>query len=110
MTELASFWRRMVLPALGGETMRPRWPMPMGLRMSITRIDRSPSLRSSLMRSEEHTSELQSLRHLVCRLLLEKKNRVRIVGAGLAGTEAAWQCARRGAEVELFEIRHLRRT
>src|SRR5437899_4381270 len=27
------------------------------------------------VRSEEHTSELQSLRHLVCRLLLEKKNR-----------------------------------
>src|SRR5262245_65119607 len=27
----------------------------------------------ALMRSEEHTSELQSLRHLVCRLLLEKK-------------------------------------
>src|SRR5437899_10221564 len=26
-----------------------------------------------VMRSEEHTSELQSLRHLVCRLLLEKK-------------------------------------
>src|SRR5262245_64648376 len=26
------------------------------------------------LRSEEHTSELQSLRHLVCRLLLEKKN------------------------------------
>src|SRR5262245_65224539 len=25
-------------------------------------------------RSEEHTSELQSLRHLVCRLLLEKEN------------------------------------
>src|SRR5436853_3152926 len=28
-----------------------------------------------LSRSEEHTSELQSLRHLVCRLLLEKKNK-----------------------------------
>src|SRR5205814_9538246 len=28
---------------------------------------------SALVRSEEHTSELQSLRHLVCRLLLEKK-------------------------------------
>src|SRR5262245_64496221 len=27
------------------------------------------------LRSEEHTSELQSLRHLVCRLLLEKKNK-----------------------------------
>src|SRR5262245_65030742 len=28
-------------------------------------------------RSEEHTSELQSLRHLVCRLLLEKKKNYR---------------------------------
>src|SRR5262245_62401212 len=28
---------------------------------------------ASSLRSEEHTSELQSLRHLVCRLLLEKK-------------------------------------
>src|SRR5262245_64518118 len=28
---------------------------------------------SAIARSEEHTSELQSLRHLVCRLLLEKK-------------------------------------
>src|SRR5438045_5365335 len=28
-----------------------------------------------LERSEEHTSELQSLRHLVCRLLLEKKKK-----------------------------------
>src|ERR1035438_10579844 len=27
-------------------------------------------------RSEEHTSELQSLRHLVCRLLLEKKTTI----------------------------------
>src|SRR5262245_65379548 len=33
---------------------------------------RKPS--TSRRRSEEHTSELQSLRHLVCRLLLEKKN------------------------------------
>src|SRR5947199_6189060 len=30
-------------------------------------------------RSEEHTSELQSLRHLVCRLLLEKKKRSRLI-------------------------------
>src|SRR5258705_5725476 len=29
-----------------------------------------------VMRSEEHTSELQSLRHLVCRLLLEKKKKL----------------------------------
>src|SRR5262245_65004740 len=31
------------------------------------------ALRAASKRSEEHTSELQSLRHLVCRLLLEKK-------------------------------------
>src|SRR2546422_1834789 len=31
------------------------------------------SLRSRVRRSEEHTSELQSRLHLVCRLLLEKK-------------------------------------
>src|SRR5438045_6029702 len=43
-------------------------------------------------RSEEHTSELQSLRHLVCRLLLEKKNihysapeAVRITPSGRTG-------------------------
>src|SRR2546423_9126528 len=29
-----------------------------------------------LMRSEEHTSELQSLAYLVCRLLLEKKKKI----------------------------------
>jgi methylenetetrahydrofolate--tRNA-(uracil-5-)-methyltransferase len=31
--------------------------------------------------------------------------RVKIVGAGLAGSEAAWQCARRGVEVDLYEMR-----
>src|SRR5205809_4295461 len=35
------------------------------------------ALRISSARSEEHTSELQSRLHLVCRLLLEKKNAVR---------------------------------
>src|SRR5438046_7600741 len=32
--------------------------------------------RNSFPRSEEHTSELQSLTNLVCRLLLEKKNKL----------------------------------
>src|SRR5687768_18048676 len=32
---------------------------------------------SRLLRSEEHTSELQSRLHLVCRLLLEKKNKTK---------------------------------
>src|SRR2546429_1036210 len=37
-------------------------------------------------RSEEHTSELQSRLHLVCRLLLEKKKRYSIAVAGHADT------------------------
>src|SRR5436853_4505881 len=56
---------------------------------SAARDDREPRVRGPVVsrllgrqdppraraahRSEEHTSELQSLRHLVCRLLLEKK-------------------------------------
>src|ERR1700686_5528777 len=35
---------------------------------------------------------------------------VRIIGAGLAGSEAAWQCALRGIEVELFEMRPVHST
>ena len=35
---------------------------------------------------------------------------VRVVGAGLAGSEAAWQCARRGVAVELCEMRPTRST
>src|SRR5690554_7390715 len=34
------------------------------------------ALSAATIRSEEHTSELQSRPHLVCRLLLEKKNRI----------------------------------
>jgi len=36
--------------------------------------------------------------------------RVRIIGAGLAGSEAAWQCAKRGIAVDLYEMRPLRST
>src|SRR3712207_8295237 len=36
----------------------------------------------SLVRSEEHTSELQSRQYLVCRLLLEKNNSMRIAITG----------------------------
>src|ERR1700722_1664424 len=35
---------------------------------------------------------------------------VKIIGAGLAGAEAAWQCARRGVDVELCEMRPVRTT
>src|SRR2546429_3479098 len=39
-------------------------------------LDPSSILVSSQSRSEEHTSELQSRLHLVCRLLLEKKKNI----------------------------------
>jgi len=35
---------------------------------------------------------------------------ISIIGAGLAGSEAAWQCARRGIPVTLYEMRPLRST
>ena len=35
---------------------------------------------------------------------------IKIIGAGLAGSEAAWQCARRGFDVELWEMRPVRST
>ena len=38
------------------------------------------------------------------------KPTVRIIGAGLAGSEAAWQCARRGIAVQLYEMRPVRST
>src|SRR5262249_59213306 len=45
----------------------PIWPRPLA----------SSRARSTPPRSEEHTSELQSLTNLVCRLLLEKKKKHR---------------------------------
>src|SRR2546425_8896088 len=44
--------------------------------------------RGAAVRSEEHTSELQSLAYLVCRLLLEKKN---YAGEDLA--RPPWSCS-----------------
>src|SRR5205823_13712269 len=44
------------------KSIDPEWVEPVGQRISL--------------RSEEHTSELQSLAYLVCRLLLEKKKKI----------------------------------
>src|SRR3712207_7536472 len=40
----------------------------------VVRVEPVPALDDLVVRSEEHTSELQSRQYLVCRLLLEKKN------------------------------------
>src|SRR5262245_62494694 len=60
--------RRQAPPASEAEAFR---------RAELARqaADRRERARRAGTRSEEHTSELQSLRHLVCRLLLEKKKR-----------------------------------
>src|SRR5215475_12946982 len=39
-----------------------------------------------------------------------KNKSIKIIGAGLAGCEAAWQCARHGLDVELYEMRPLKST
>src|SRR5687768_17759465 len=43
------------------------------VRQHDQRVRRPVSVMTAVQRSEEHTSELQSRLHLVCRLLLEKK-------------------------------------
>src|SRR5690606_41567872 len=50
---------------------------PEGHNNSAVGSARNRSSRSSRVRSEEHTSELQSRENLVCRLLLEKKKNTR---------------------------------
>src|SRR5690625_6814888 len=63
------------------------WHVPIHLSPAIASAKRFPAIASThvkqhrllrltrqQIRSEEHTSELQSRGHLVCRLLLEKKN------------------------------------
>src|SRR5947199_5024974 len=56
-----------------------RSPKPVSLATSSIKIT-SPGGWILTFRSEEHTSELQSLRHLVCRLLLEKKKKELLEG------------------------------
>src|SRR5690349_23586521 len=47
-------------------------------RASISTLSEKNELAFTVDRSEEHTSELQSRRDLVCRLLLEKKNSIHL--------------------------------
>src|SRR2546422_9462237 len=50
-------------------------PYPGGVERRILSAPADPSAAPGRGRSEEHTSELQSRLHLVCRLLLEKKKK-----------------------------------
>src|SRR2546425_4444763 len=62
--------------AVPRRALPPRVWKPRVQRLERRRVARSaPRGRRSWSRSEEHTSELQSLAYLVCRLLLEKKKK-----------------------------------
>src|SRR2546422_3157820 len=61
----------------------PIWPWPAGgcrpARAAAWQRGVRAAVRWRFRRSEEHTSELQSRLHLVCRLLLEKKKRLNAI-------------------------------
>src|SRR5437899_5840444 len=72
-----SFWKNAI-----SRTRRSNFSRRAGRRASRF------ASRECSIRSEEQTSELQSLRHLVCRLLLEKRKKKRqTVDDGLAGNQ-----------------------
>src|SRR5947208_11665270 len=67
-------------PFATGDRVRillPPAASPLGLASVSLRDTRI----ASWLRSEEHTSELQSPDHLVCRLLLEKKNNSKLTAS-----------------------------
>src|SRR5687767_15516827 len=68
----------------------PRRGAPFGVHSFSVPVDQLFGMQP--LRSEEHTSELQSLAYLVCRLLLEKKNY----------ENAAYQCHPRAARSVQF--------
>src|SRR5437899_3594761 len=79
--DLHSFPTRRSSDLLRFRPVLPTSARPRRLRLMRSRADGcsvqipafSRKTTTQISRSEEHTSELQSLRHLVCRLLLEKK-------------------------------------
>src|SRR3712207_1709385 len=72
-----------VLMIAGATRMKPETlPISLYLNLSCGDLDAALAVASiliiiSMLRSEEHTSELQSRQYLVCRLLLEKKKKQR---------------------------------
>src|SRR5438093_3137008 len=77
-TTLFRSHREDVLAAFGGKAINQEaraglWGWAHGRHVAECTRSASAPRRESLCRSEEHTSELQSLTNLVCRLLLEKK-------------------------------------
>src|SRR5258705_8109951 len=77
--------------ALQNPPFHPKWK-EVSLPAPLAGWNRLPLAQQWLNRSEEHTSELQSLRHLVCRLLLEKKKHVSTSSGHLRRRAATSRC------------------
>src|SRR5205823_13945104 len=93
MPDTMSVERRKLLQALGAELILTPGPAGLGVALAKAReyAEQNPNTwqskqfdnpanpkvhrETTAQRSEEHTSELQSLAYLVCRLLLEKKKK-----------------------------------
>src|SRR5436853_5595665 len=73
-TEIYTLSLHDALPISPRALARPPSPIP---PVSSPARGHATTSRHLKERSEEHTSELQSLRHLVCRLLLEKKKKTK---------------------------------
>src|SRR3989442_9614270 len=71
-----TLFRSVALPAMPANFNEPLSALTV-VRPSATEMRPSYQENWRRMRSEEHTSELQSRPHLVCRLLLEKKKNTR---------------------------------
>src|SRR5258708_27168377 len=75
-------------PGSRGSTALMSWRCPAAKHKPMARPRASTTAANFVLRSEEHTSELQSPDHLVCRLLLEKKKKA----THLEQTEDLYPC------------------
>src|SRR5690625_6930802 len=71
-----TLFRSSGMTANGSRVTVSEGPSARHTRLTVPQLS-SVAAKSSRVRSEEHTSELQSRGHLVCRLLLDKKKGVR---------------------------------
>src|SRR5687768_540280 len=83
-TLFRSITKMCTLPLLAGENVGSRFVVPtvagsidLVIQIALERDGVRRVREIVAVRSEEHTSELQSRLHLVCRLLLEKKNKIK---------------------------------
>src|SRR5438445_659418 len=100
--ELATFCSSMVLPARGGETIRPRCPLPRGVSRSITRalaflrIERRQVVEQNLVAGLVGRFEVDRFNLDQCEVFLAFVWRTNLSADGVAGLEIKLANLRRG--------------